>query len=64
MRAAVNVVRLLFTSGMTPLMEAAFWDKIDMVELLLSVNAETHHKDFKGKLQTLLVYSPCMPPKR
>ena len=33
---------------MTPLMEAAFWDKIDIVELLLLSKPEMHHIDIQG----------------
>ena len=34
---------------MTPLMEAVFWDKVDIVELLLSSNPDMQPKDTQGK---------------
>lgn len=37
---------------MTPLMEAAFWDKIDILELILMAKPEMHHKDIQGKSRT------------
>ena len=43
--------------GMTPLMEAVFWDKVDIVELLLSSDPDMHPKDTQGKiLRNLIIF--------
>ena len=36
--------------GMTPIMEAAFWDKVDLLELLLTRRPNLSHKDKHGEL--------------
>ena len=33
---------------MTPLMEAVFWDKVKIVNLILKENPETDQKDIQG----------------
>ena len=42
---------------MTPLMEAVFWDKVDIVELLLSSNPDMQPKDTQGK-KNYIKYNP------